>query len=251
MAMNEGLSGVTGRFEYKRSSEPYDHTLAERGFRAEEIYALDLAHIRIFSKLKGRISVLTFGDVLDIGAGRDILRQSATGAVRSWVSLDYDLRAPTIDVQGDAHNLPFPDTNFDCVVCADVLEHLRDPERAMEEMRRVLRPKGIAIVSVPFFLNLHEAPFDFVRYSKYGLEALFRRHGFEVIEIERTCGFVGTLGYWLVAALTKVFKFSRFALRVVLSINRLFQLTLLSWIDNRFDKKGRFSQGHIGVFRKI
>jgi ubiquinone/menaquinone biosynthesis C-methylase UbiE len=236
---------------YERTAKSYDQILEDKGFSAEEIYSLDLAHRTIYAKLRSRITSFASGDVLDIGAGRDLLRKVAGDSVKRWISLDFDTRATTIDVQGDAHSLPFDEASFDCIVCADVLEHLYDPEKALEEMRRVLRARGILIISVPFFLNLHEEPYDFSRYSIYGLRAVLRRHGFGEIEIERTCGLPATFGYWLVAGITKSLNFSRTILRIALILNLIFQKTVLAWLDSRIDKRGKFSQGHIGVFRKV
>jgi SAM-dependent methyltransferase len=54
-----------------------------------------------------------------------------------------------VAVRGDALRLPFPDGAFDKVICAEVLEHLRDDSAAMTELARVLRPGGLLAVSVP------------------------------------------------------------------------------------------------------
>ncbi|HLV80292.1 MAG TPA: methyltransferase domain-containing protein, partial [Chthonomonadaceae bacterium] len=48
-------------------------------------------------------------------------------------------------LRGDAHRLPFPDNRFDVVYCRYVLEHVRDPLRVLQEMRRVLKPGGRAL----------------------------------------------------------------------------------------------------------
>ena len=52
--------------------------------------------------------------------------------------------------QADAHQLPFPDASFDVAVCLEVLEHLRDYRQALAEIRRVLRPSGKLIASIPY-----------------------------------------------------------------------------------------------------
>lgn len=52
-------------------------------------------------------------------------------------------------VRGDAMMLPFADGVFDRVYCSEVLEHVLEPEAVVREMRRVLRPAGWAVVSVP------------------------------------------------------------------------------------------------------
>ena len=52
-------------------------------------------------------------------------------------------------VLGDIEGMPFPDSEFDAVVCTEVLEHVPNPSRALEEIRRVLKPRGVLIGSVP------------------------------------------------------------------------------------------------------
>lgn len=51
---------------------------------------------------------------------------------------------------GSVEHMPFPDGKFDCVVFSEVLEHLKEPVRALQEAFRVLRPSGLLLVSVPF-----------------------------------------------------------------------------------------------------
>ncbi len=52
-------------------------------------------------------------------------------------------------VAGDLHELPFEDDSFDVVVCFEAAVHVRYPERALDELRRVLRPEGVLLLSVP------------------------------------------------------------------------------------------------------
>ena len=73
-----------------------------------------------------------------------------------------------------------------------MLEHLEEPENAIRECYRVMKTGGYAIYSVPFIWHLHEEPRDFFRYSKYGLQYLFEKVGFEVIEIRPLSGFAVT-----------------------------------------------------------
>jgi ubiquinone/menaquinone biosynthesis C-methylase UbiE len=51
--------------------------------------------------------------------------------------------------QGDLYRLPFPRDHFDAVVSFEAIEHVEEPERALDEMRRVLRPGGLLLVSSP------------------------------------------------------------------------------------------------------
>jgi SAM-dependent methyltransferase len=84
------------------------------------------------------------------------------------------------------------------------LEHLEEPEFALRECFRVIKNGGVVIYTVPFIWPLHEEPRDFYRFSKYGLEYLFKKVGFEIIEILPLCGFWGTFGQQLVYYLTRI-----------------------------------------------
>jgi ubiquinone/menaquinone biosynthesis C-methylase UbiE len=58
----------------------------------------------------------------------------------------HDLRLPVSNAAGE--QLPLPSRAFDAVVCWDVIEHVRDPERVLAEIARVLRPGGVALLTV-------------------------------------------------------------------------------------------------------
>jgi len=97
-----------------------------------------------------------------------------------------------INLIGTAYAIPAENETFDSAICTAVLEHLEEPEAAIRECFRILRPQGTAIYSVPFIWHLHEAPRDFYRYSYFGLEYLFKKAGFEIIEIKPLSGFLVT-----------------------------------------------------------
>jgi SAM-dependent methyltransferase len=99
--------------------------------------------------------------------------------------------AGSAPVSGDATVLPFADSSFDKVIAAEVLEHILDDQRAMNELARVLRPGGVLAVTVPAWLpericwglsrEYHEVPGGHVRiYTRVELEAKLRRAGFAI-----------------------------------------------------------------------
>lgn len=67
-----------------------------------------------------------------------------------------DLESPLAKVKMDIHRMPFADRAFDVVLCNHVLEHVENDIRAMEEIHRVLKPGGFAILQVPFFAPVPE-----------------------------------------------------------------------------------------------
>lgn len=64
-----------------------------------------------------------------------------------------DLESPLADVKADICNLPFEDDAFDWILCNHVLEHIPDDTKAMQELYRILKPGGIAILQIPQDLN--------------------------------------------------------------------------------------------------
>ncbi len=110
--------------------------------------------------------------LLNIGSGNRFLGGSslARGNVQ-LVNLDIALFA-SVNVVGDAQQLPFADEVFDGIICQAVLEHVPRPQEVTSEMRRVLRREGIIYVEVPFLQGYHPTPGDFFRFTIEGLEQL-------------------------------------------------------------------------------
>ena len=131
------------------------------------------------------------GALLDVGCGlrpfEDILRSR----VDRYIGLDWpvDGGLSSLDLRGDACELPFKNESVDCVLAAELMEHLAQPGRFLEEAQRVLKPRGTLIVTVPFLEPIHEAPRDFFRYTPFGLRVLLNENGFNIVESWRKGGF--------------------------------------------------------------
>ncbi len=76
--------------------------------------------------------------------------------------------------QVDMQNLPFKDNSFDFVISDQVIEHLKDPQKATRETYRILKKGGIAIHTTCFLIYLHPSPKDFWRFSSEALKLLCR-----------------------------------------------------------------------------
>lgn len=96
------------------------------------------------------------------GAGR---------VVQGYVNIDL-FAIPGVDVAANAEHLPFPQQIFQRIECDAVLEHVRDPERIMIEICRVLAPGGYVHLVTPFCHPFHEYPKDFRRFTLDGLKQL-------------------------------------------------------------------------------
>ena len=135
--------------------------------------------------------------VLDAGAGRAQYRglfAHATYETADFMAVEgKKYRQP--DYVCDLVAIPVEDARFDHVVCTQVLEHLPEPLRVVAELGRVLKPGGTLWLSAPLFYAEHETPYDFFRYTQFGLRRLLEDAGFEVLEIAWLEGYFGTLSY--------------------------------------------------------
>lgn len=126
------------------------------------------------------------GRTLDLGA------QTGPYAAHFPRRVALDLHpGPGVHVVGDAQALGFADASFDVVLCTEMLEHVPEPQRAIDEMRRVLRPGGLLLLTTRFLFPIHDAPHDYFRYTKYGLRHLLRR--FDILELQEETTAVGAL----------------------------------------------------------
>lgn len=123
------------------------------------------------------------GILLDLGGGtpfQGYIRAEMIGPQTHYFSLDIrESAAPHI--VGDVMCLPFRDESVDNILCNAVLEHIPNPQQAINEMYRVLKPGGCAYVGVPFIYPYHDEV-DYFRFSDTALRTLFER--FRDVHIE-------------------------------------------------------------------
>jgi SAM-dependent methyltransferase len=80
-----------------------------------------------------------------------------------------------------AHNEQIPGERFGCVFCTEVLEHTLQPFDAMRELRRILAPDGVLVLTTPFNFRIHGPLPDCWRFTEHGLRALLA--GFEIVDL--------------------------------------------------------------------
>jgi SAM-dependent methyltransferase len=134
----------------------------------------------------------TDASVLDLGAGNAPYRElfAHTRYQTSDWSQSLHSGALEADIIAPADALPVADALFDLVLCTQVLEHVSEPSRVLDECRRVLVAGGRLAITVPLLWELHEQPHDYYRYTGAGLHHLLEKSGFQEIEIEpRSDGF--------------------------------------------------------------
>ena len=132
--------------------------------------------------------------VLDVGSGESPYR-SVFSHFGKYVALDIK-RGGNVDLVADICSLPIRSDAVEVIICTEVLEHVEDTNRAVEELNRVLRTGGYLILTTPLLIGVHEA-IDFFRFTELALRSLLSRYGFEILEIRKRGGIFSSLGAML------------------------------------------------------
>lgn len=124
---------------------------------------------------------LAAGDVLEVGS-RIINGSPRCFFTGAYVGLDM-IDGPGVDVVAMADALPFPDASFDCVVCTEMLEHDPNPWLTLPEIARVLKARGVVILTARGIgYPLHGFPDDYWRFTESAFRHLFELAGLRVVE---------------------------------------------------------------------
>ena len=190
------------------------------------------------------------GRLLDVGCGAMPFRSVVDPYVSTYDGLDVVDRTGDLSFIGDAQDMSaIAQDSYDAVLISEVLEHLPEPSKALEEIRRVLRDHGVVILTAPHLSRLHEIPFDYTRWTSWGLEHLLQSNGFEVISVRST----GNI--WS-------FLFHQIAMGWFESVGRFPRLFALTWwvpaalivlparALDRLPLMDRFPVGHVAIGRK-
>src|ERR1041384_1310947 len=130
------------------------------------------------------------GKLLDVGCGSQQYRRFLGCEQYFGIEWSADKRPPVVAA---VTQIPFRDSAFDSALCTEVLEHLPEPGRCLEEIHRVVRPGGSVFFTVPMTVHTHSEPYDFYRYTEYGLRYLLKKHGFEITTLRRLGGVVSVM----------------------------------------------------------
>lgn len=136
--------------------------------------------------------------VLDAGSGLQPYQQLFNHA--RYESADFeklDIEYTKTTYVCDLRNIPVEDCRYDCIIFNQVMEHLPEPGVVLEELYRVLKHGGKLFYSGPLFYEEHQQPYDFYRFTQFGLRFLLTQQGFEINRIDWMEGYFGTVGYQL------------------------------------------------------
>jgi SAM-dependent methyltransferase len=136
------------------------------------------------------------GQLMDYGCGAKPYQ--SLFKVERYVGVDmenpgHSHEQEEVDVFYDGKTLPFDSSTFDSVFASEVLEHVFEPDNALREIHRVMKPGGKILLTVPFVWNEHEIPNDYGRYTSFGLNYLLEKNGFTILEMRKSGSFISVL----------------------------------------------------------
>lgn len=135
--------------------------------------------------------------VLDAGAGDAPYKQYFAHTI--YESADfYQVKGAPYDrvtYVCDLSAIPVHGQRYDLIFCSQVLEHVPEPQSVLNELFRVLKPMGELWITAPLFYEEHQIPYDFYRYTRYGLTYILQKAGFVIKSIEWLEGYYGALAY--------------------------------------------------------
>ena len=136
------------------------------------------------------------GELLDFGCGAKPYQTLID--VENYIGLDIENSSHNhenekIDVYYDGLTIPFPDNTFDSYFSSQVLEHVPNSTGILQEVYRVMKHGGHLLVTVPFVWDEHETPYDFNRWTSFGIKELFSQNNFEIIKLEKSSNYIETI----------------------------------------------------------
>ena len=130
------------------------------------------------------------GDLIDLGCGVKPYRSIFCKYVESYFGVDLKETASSnyaeltsADLYADICDTGLPGESFETLLSTQVLEHIYDTKKYLNECFRLLRKGGGAIFTVPQTYECHAKPYDYYRFTEFSLKKLFDDHGFKVVEL--------------------------------------------------------------------
>jgi len=135
-------------------------------------------------------SKLFQGKILDLGCGTMPYKLEFCN-VTSYIGMDIEVSGngdtkSQVDIFYDGKEFPFENNSIDGVFSSETFEHIFNLEEILLEINRVLKPEGLLLATCPFFWPEHEIPYDYARYTSFGLKNLLKKCGFEIVAYDKT-----------------------------------------------------------------
>lgn len=132
------------------------------------------------------------GRLVELGCGQLPFLETYEKYVTEVICTDWpsSLHGETfLDFAADLNaGIPMQSNSVDTIIASDVLEHIYRPHQLLSEMRRILRPGGTALLNMPFIYWIHEAPYDFYRYTPFAIQRMAEDAGLQPVAINSIGG---------------------------------------------------------------
>jgi SAM-dependent methyltransferase len=190
--------------------------------------------------------------VLDAGAGEGqyaghFARQRYCGVDLGVGDAGWDYSA--LDVCADLTNLPFRTGSFGAAIHLVTIEHVREPKRVLSEVARTLEPGGRVLIAAPHEWEVHQAPHDYYRYTRHGLEYLLAEAGFDSVDVRPAGGYFRLMARRLLNGLQFFSGGLRWVWFVPAAIFLVPPALILPFLDF-LDRDRNFTLGYLCTARK-
>jgi SAM-dependent methyltransferase len=194
------------------------------------------------------------GKLLDIGCGSKPYKNLFR--VNLYIGLDiknssHSHTDESIDVYYNGRSFPFKDEQFDSAFSSEVFEHIFELDEVLREINRVMKKNGLALFSVPFVWDEHEIPFDFGRYTEFGIRYLLEKNDFNILEIKKDTNFIETIfQLWILYLFYKLYTNNKY-LNILINTIFISPFTIIGIIISKiFPKNYKLYHNNIILAKK-
>jgi SAM-dependent methyltransferase len=190
------------------------------------------------------------GIMMDFGCGSKPYKSFFH--IDQYIGVDFngdghDHSNENIDVYYNGKTIPFDNNYFDSILCSEVFEHLFNIDEILPELNRVLKIRGMILITCPFIWNEHEVPNDYCRYTSYGITHLLKINGFKIVKVWKKGTFIEVLFQLrnLYALETyfgtynskyySTYKYFSILKKIFILINNVFGIVLNTILPKRYD----------------
>jgi len=196
-----------------------------------------------------------YGKTLDVGCGAkqyEKIFKKTTEYIGIEIETELQKKRKIADYFYDGKKIPFDDESFDSILTFQVFEHIFEPEEFLSEISRVLKPGGHILITVPFIWDEHEIPYDFGRYSSFGIKYLFEKNNFQIIEYKKSTVGIECIFQLIISIIEKKI-FTKFVfLNYLMKIFIISPINILSLILNLiFPKNNDLFLDNVLLAKKI
>ena len=172
-------------------------------------------------------------NVVLIGAGIESVYRHILKPYSNIINIGLATRGD-VDICIDICDIPLLNDSLDLILSSSVLEHVYDPEQAVKEMFRVVKPGGYIYTEIPFMRAYHMIPVDYQRYTISGIEELHKRHGFTLVSKGICSGPFTALVLFFVDFCGSLFSFNNY-MKAIVRLILLIILHPMKYLDRFFE----------------